>query len=112
MSACLFCKISAGEIPAKVLFEDENMMAFHDIQPAAAVHFLIIPKKHIESLAHAQSEDAELLGAMLLKGAELAREQGLLAGFKTQINTGRGGGQEVFHLHIHIMGTPASAAEF
>lgn len=104
MSACLFCKIAAGTIPSKIVYEDEDVLAFHDINPIAPVHFLIIPKRHIDSLAHATADDEGLLGKLLALAPRLAAEQGLKNGFKTAINTGRGGGQEVFHLHIHVFG--------
>lgn len=106
MSACLFCKIAAGTIPSKIVYEDEDVLAFHDINPIAPVHFLIIPKRHIDSLAHATADDEALLGKLLALAPPLAAEQGLKNGFKTAINTGRGGGQEVFHLHIHVFGHP------
>lgn len=112
MTACVFCKIASGDIPAKKLYEDDEMLAFHDIAPVAEVHFLLIPKKHLISLAHAAPEDERLLGKLLLKGQELAAQEGLLAGFKTQINTGKGGGQEVFHLHVHIFGQRGEAVHF
>ncbi|MDD4928880.1 MAG: histidine triad nucleotide-binding protein [Gallionella sp.] len=104
MSDCLFCKISRGEIPAGKVYEDDEVIAFHDINPAAPVHMLLIPRQHIASLADAQDEHQALLGKMLLLAPRLAREQGLGDGFRTVINTGRGGGQEVFHLHLHIIG--------
>lgn len=106
MSDCLFCKIVAGTIPAKVIYEDDDVIAFNDIRPAAPVHFLLIPKRHIESLLTATPEDQALLGKMLSLVPVIAREQGLGAGFKTAINTGLAGGQEVFHLHLHVLGTP------
>ncbi len=104
MSDCIFCKILAGEIPCKKVYEDEDILAFHDIHPIAQVHFMLIPKKHVESLAHCESVDQAILGKMLLLAPKLAREQGLENGFRTMINTGRGGGQEVFHLHVHVFG--------
>lgn len=100
---CIFCKIVAGSIPSKKLYEDEDVIAFHDIHPIAPVHFLIVPKIHIDSLADAASSHQALLGKMLLLAPRLAAEQGL-KGFRTMINTGREGGQEVFHLHIHVFG--------
>jgi histidine triad (HIT) family protein len=106
MSDCLFCKIVAGVIPAKVIYEDDDVLAFNDIRPAAPVHFLLIPKRHIESLLTTTTEDQALLGKMLAVAPIIAREQGLGAGFKTAINTGLAGGQEVFHLHLHVLGTP------
>ena len=106
MSDCIFCKILAGEIPAKKIYEDEDVIAFHDIRPIAPVHFLLVPKKHIESLLTTEPDDQALLGKMMLLVPVLAHENGLAAGFKTSINTGKAGGQEVFHLHIHVHGYP------
>jgi len=100
---CIFCKIVSGVIPSKRIFEDDDVIAFHDINPAAKVHFLIVPKVHIESLQTCAESHQLLLGKMLLLAPKLAAEQGL-KGFKTQINTGREGGQEVFHLHVHVLG--------
>lgn len=104
MSECIFCRIVRGEIPSRKLYEDDRFLAFHDINPVAKIHFLIVPKAHIESLQTATQEHNTLLGDMLLLANRLANEQGLTDGFRTIINTGRGGGQTVFHLHIHIMG--------
>ncbi len=104
MSDCIFCKIIAGQIPSRKVYEDEEVFAFHDIHPFARVHFMIIPKAHIASLADALPEHQSLLGKMLLLAPRLAKAQGLESGFKTLINTGRGGGQEVFHIHIHVFG--------
>lgn len=104
---CIFCKIIHRQIPAAVVYEDADMLCFKDIHPAAPVHLLLIPKVHLDSLAHADETHADLLGKMMVKVPQIAREHGLNTGFKTQINTGKGGGQEVFHLHIHILGTPA-----
>ena len=106
MSGCIFCKIAAGEIPSKKIYEDEDIFAFHDINPARPVHFLMIPKRHVGSLYDADASYQAVLGKMLLKAADLARKQGLNEGFRTIVNTGRIGGQEVYHLHIHIMGGP------
>jgi histidine triad (HIT) family protein len=104
MSDCLFCRIARGEIPCAKVYEDDEVLAFHDIHPAAPVHFMLIPKLHIASLADAEEVHAALLGKMLLLAPKLAKEQGLDHGFRTVINTGSGGGQEVFHLHIHVIG--------
>ena len=101
---CLFCKIAAGSIPSKKVFEDDEVLAFHDIHPIAPVHFLIIPKEHMDSLTEAESRHQVLLGKLMLLAPKLAREQGLNDGFRTVINTGRGGHQEVFHLHLHVTG--------
>jgi histidine triad (HIT) family protein len=102
-SDCIFCKIINGAIPAKKIYEDADFIAFHDIKPTAKVHFLIVPKLHIETLKDCGTAHQALLGKALLLAPKLAAEQAL-AGFKTLINTGRDGGQEVFHLHIHVFG--------
>jgi len=104
MSDCLFCKIARGEIPCRKLYEDDEVLAFHDINPVAPVHFMLVPKLHLATLDDAGDEHAALLGKMLLLAPRLAREQGLDNGFRTVINTGKGGGQEIFHLHIHVIG--------
>jgi len=104
MSDCLFCKITRGEIPCRKVYEDDDVLAFHDIKPVAPVHFMVIPKLHLDSLSNTGNEHAALLSKMLLLAPRLAKEQGLDNGFRTVINTGKGGGQEVFHLHIHIIG--------
>ena len=101
---CIFCKIARGEIPCKKVYEDAEVLAFHDINPVAPVHFMLVPKQHIESLLDAEEAHAALLGKLLLLAPKLAREQGLEGGFRTVINSGKGGGQEVFHLHIHVIG--------
>jgi histidine triad (HIT) family protein len=103
---CIFCKIVAGTIPSRKVFEDEDVLAFHDIQPAAPVHFMIIPRRHIESLATAGPDDAPVLGKILALAGRLAREQGSPDGFRTIVNTGRIGRQDVYHLHVHIIGGP------
>ena len=104
MNDCLFCKIVAGKIPAKVVYEDEDILAFNDINPLRAVHVLVIPKKHITSLATASAEDVLILGNILAKANEIAVSQGSPDGFRVIINTGRVGNQEVPHLHMHIVG--------
>lgn len=110
MSDCIFCKIVAGQIPCNKVYEDEEVLAFHDIHPFARVHFLIIPKAHLASLADCAEVHQAILGKMLLLAPRLAKEQGLDEGFKTLINTGRGGGQEVFHIHVHVFGGGPVAA--
>ena len=102
-SDCIFCKIVAGDIPASKIYEDDEVIVFNDIRPLAPVHFLIVPRAHIESLATCDANQQALLGKMLLLAPRLASEQGL-PGFRTMINTGREGGQEVFHLHVHVFG--------
>ncbi len=104
MSDCIFCRIVAGELPSNKVYEDDDILVFHDIHPIAPVHFLLIPKRHVESLAHCEEEHMPLLGKILALAPKLAREQGLESGFRTMINTGHGGGQEVFHLHVHVFG--------
>jgi histidine triad (HIT) family protein len=106
MSDCIFCKIVRGEIPSKKVYEDDDLLAFNDINPARPVHVLVIPKRHIASLASVTEADAPLLGKMLAKANEIAVAQGSPDGFRVIINTGRVGGQEVGHLHAHIVGGP------
>jgi histidine triad (HIT) family protein len=106
VSDCVFCKIVDGKIPCQKVFEDDDLLAFRDIYPQRPVHLLVIPKKHITSLATATSEDTLVLGKMLAKANEIAAEQGSLDGFRVIINTGRVGNQEVPHLHMHIVGGP------
>jgi histidine triad (HIT) family protein len=104
MSDCIFCKIVTGDIPCNKVYEDDDVLAFHDIHPVAPVHFMIIPKLHVASLDDCGAAHQALLGKILLLAPRLAKEQGLNDGFRTIINTGRGGGQEVFHLHVHVIG--------
>lgn len=103
---CIFCKIVRGEIPSRKVFEDGEMLAFHDINPVAPVHFMIIPKEHVDSLSHVSADHVPVLGRMLAKASELARMAGSPDGFRTIVNTGRIGRQDVYHLHIHIIGGP------
>jgi histidine triad (HIT) family protein len=113
---CIFCKIAAKQIPSKIIYEDDELIAFHDINPAAPVHFLIVPKQHIPTLSDCEHDHAALLGKMMLMAARLAHEQGCAytvdgeghrkGGFKTLFNTGPDGGQEVYHLHLHVIGGP------
>lgn len=103
---CIFCKIVAGQIPSRKVYEDDRVFAFHDIHPAAPVHFMIIPKLHLASLAEATADHAALLGHMLALAPRLAVQEGATQGFKTIINTGQDGGQEVMHLHMHVLGDP------
>ena len=104
MDDCVFCKIVRGDIPCRKVYDDGELLAFHDIHPVAQVHIMLIPKLHLASLMEADGNHEALLGKMLLLAPKLAKEQGLSNGFRTVINTGKGGGQEVFHLHIHIIG--------
>ncbi len=104
MSDCLFCKIEQGEIPSDKVYEDEDVIVFKDLYPKADVHLLIVPRKHIASLNELLPEDQQLMGKIMLLLPKLAKEQGLTEGFRTIINTGKDGGQEVFHIHIHLLG--------
>lgn len=101
---CIFCKIVKGEIPSNKVREDEFSLAFHDIEPKAPTHILVIPKKHMASLAEARPADEALLGRLLLAAAEIAREQELGRGYRVVISTGPEGGQTVDHLHLHLIG--------
>ena len=103
---CLFCRIVRGEIPAKKLYEDGEVVAFHDIRPQAPVHFLIIPKAHVASLYDAGPAHEPALGRMLAVAGRLAREAGAGEGFRSIINNGRIAHQEVYHLHMHVLGGP------
>jgi histidine triad (HIT) family protein len=105
MSDCVFCKIAAGEIPCKKIYEDHRMLAFHDITPQGPVHFLVIPKKHIRNIMELDPADSGLLGDLLFKAQELAQEQGCAEkGARFVINCKTDGGQTVDHLHIHVLG--------
>lgn len=106
MSDCLFCKIAAGEIPSDTVYEDDKIMVFKDIYPKADVHLLMIPKAHYIDLPDISEKDPELMNYMMKKVSDIAKDQGLDNGFRTIINTGKGGGQEIFHIHIHIMAGP------
>jgi histidine triad (HIT) family protein len=101
---CIFCRIARGELPSRKVYEDEDILAFHDINPLTAVHFLIIPKQHLGSLMEAGEQHAELFGRMMVLAPRLAREQGSEDGFRLILNTGRVGRQEVNHVHLHILG--------
>jgi histidine triad (HIT) family protein len=103
---CLFCKIARGQIPSRKVYEDPDIFAFDDIHPVAPVHFMIIPKQHIASLADCDARHEAILGKILAAAPRLAREQGSTDGFRVIINTGRVGRQEVYHLHVHVIGGP------
>ena len=107
---CIFCKIIEGKIPSRKLYEDDLIYAFHDINPWAPVHFLVIPKLHIPSMAQLEAGHAALLGKMMVLAPQLALEQGCnpypAGGFRVIANTGDEGGQEVHHLHLHVIGGP------
>ena len=106
MQDCIFCKIVRGEIPSRKVYEDDEVLAFHDINPLAPVHFMLIPKRHIDSLADATAGDAPVLGRIMGLTGRLAREQGSTEGYRTIVNTGRIGRQDVMHLHVHVIGGP------
>ena len=106
---CIFCKIARGEIPANKVYEDEEFVAFRDINPQAPTHILVIPKKHIESLSDVKEGDRELLGKLLWVAKKVAQELNLKKGYRLVINTGPDGGQEVLHLHVHLLGGRAMA---
>ncbi len=115
MDNCIFCKIAAGTIPSKKVYEDGDVVVFHDINPAAPMHLLVVPREHIPTLADCTDSHQALLGKMLLLASRLAGDNGggyldgadgPAGGFKSLINTGPDGGQEVYHLHLHVMGGP------
>lgn len=104
MEDCLFCRIISGGIPAKKAYEDDKALAFYDIDPKAPVHVLIVPKKHIVSIAEVGEEDFGLIAHLMKVAQQLAEEFKLENGFRVVINTGRDGGQSVNHLHVHLLG--------
>lgn len=102
---CIFCKIAAGAIPAKIIYRDEHVVAFHDVNPQAPVHMLIIPIQHIESLAAVKTDDEPLLGHLLGLAPQMAALAGIdRGGYRTVLNTGRDAGMAVYHLHVHVLG--------
>ena len=103
---CIFCKIARGEIAAKKVYEDEDVLAFHDMRPQAPVHFLIIPKQHVATLYDADASHEKALGKLLSLAGRLASQEGAGEGFRSIINTGRVGHQEVYHVHMHVLGGP------
>lgn len=116
MTNCIFCKIASKQIPSKLIYEDDDLIAFNDINPAAPVHFLIVPKEHIPTLSDCNESHGALLSKIMLLAPKLAQEQGCgytgdgngngEGGFKALFNTGPNGGQEVYHLHLHVIGGP------
>ena len=116
MDNCIFCKIAAKQIPSSIVYEDDELLAFKDINPAAPVHLLVIPKIHLDTLSSTQAEHLAVLGKMLALAPKLAADHGCApvqhadgrysGGYKTLINTGADGGQEVYHLHMHVIGGP------
>ncbi len=105
-SNCLFCKIIQGQIPSRKVYEDDELIAFHDIAPWAPVHFLVLPKLHLTSLYDIDELHQALMGKMLILAPRLARKEGALNGFRCIINSGADASQEVAHLHLHVMGGP------
>jgi histidine triad (HIT) family protein len=102
---CLFCKIAAGEIPSEFVYEDDTCVAFNDISPQAPTHILVIPRKHVGSLAESETADCEMLGHLLLTAGRIAESKGFAEdGYRVVINTNEDGGQTVFHLHVHLLG--------
>ncbi|WP_437599647.1 histidine triad nucleotide-binding protein [Sorangium sp. So ce590] len=102
---CIFCKIVNKEIPSKVVLEDEHVFAFHDVNPQAPTHVLVVPKRHIAGMAEAAPEDEAVLGRLLLAARRVAELTGIAeSGFRTVVNSGANAGQTVFHLHVHVMG--------
>ncbi|HPU51857.1 MAG TPA: histidine triad nucleotide-binding protein [Burkholderiaceae bacterium] len=103
---CLFCRIGRGEIPSRKVYEDDEILAFHDIHPSAPVHFLVIPKIHLDNLYDGDMRHQQLLGRMMGMLGQLATGEGATDGFRVVVNNGRVGRQEVYHLHIHVLGGP------
>ena len=103
---CIFCKLVRGEIPCKKVYEDADVLAFHDIQPVAPVHFMLVPKKHVATMYDLTPDDAPVMGKIMTLAGRLARELGAGDGFRTIVNTGRVGRQEVQHVHVHVIGGP------
>jgi histidine triad (HIT) family protein len=101
---CIFCKIVKGEIPSRKVYEDEDVLAFHDINPVAVVHFMLVPKEHVQSMAELTDSHQRVMGKIMILVSRLAKEQGCNEGFRTIVNTGNHGRQEVPHLHVHVIG--------
>jgi len=105
VSNCIFCKIAQGEIPSEFLYEDDEVVAFNDLQPQAPTHILVIPKRHITTLNDLEAADASLVGKMVMVAAELAKKAGFAEeGYRTLLNCNAAGGQSVFHIHLHLLG--------
>ncbi len=104
MTDCLFCQIANGQTQTEIIYEDQDVTAFADINPQAPVHILIVPKKHLESVAHASEDDQLLLGKLMLAAKKIAEQLGVAEGFRLQVNNGQSAGQIVKHLHIHLLG--------
>lgn len=104
MRTCAFCRIAAGEEPARIVYQDEDVTAFHDYNPQAPTHVLIVPNEHIENVDEVEAEDADLLGKLFVIARQIAQEEGLTGGYRLVINTGSQAGQSVYHLHMHLLG--------
>lgn len=104
LSDCLFCKIVKKELPSEIVYEDDEVLAFRDIKPQAPVHVLIIPKRHIASLADLTEEDGDAMGRVMLVASKLARDSGISEGYRVVANCGKDAGQSVFHIHVHLLG--------
>lgn len=105
MSDCIFCRIVERTIPSKIVFEDDLVVAFEDVNPQAPVHVLVVPRRHVASIAELQAADAGLLGHLMIAGAAIAKQKGIAeSGYRAVVNTGKNGGQTVFHLHLHVLG--------
>jgi len=101
---CLFCKIIERQIPASIVYEDDRVLAFNDINPQAPTHVLVVPKRHIASLDELSQGDDEIVGEVVRRAAAIAKERGITAGYRTVFNTNRDAGQTVFHIHLHLLG--------
>jgi histidine triad (HIT) family protein len=104
VTRCVFCRIAQGEAEARIVYQDEDVTAFHDRNPQAPTHILIIPNRHITNVDHVKPEDAALMGKLFVIARQIAKDQGLEAGYRLVVNTGRQAGQSVFHLHMHLLG--------
>ena len=104
MKECIFCRIVRGEAPARIVYQDEDVTAFHDLHPRAPTHILVVPNQHISGMAVANPEDGPVLGKLLLVARRLAEQEDVVDGYRLVINNGRQAGQSVFHLHVHLLG--------
>jgi len=104
MSDCIFCRIVRGEVPARIVYQDEDVTAFHDLAPCAPVHILIIPNRHVAGVAQVEPKDAAVLGKLFVIARRLAEQENIVDGYRLVVNNGPGAGQSVFHLHVHLLG--------
>jgi histidine triad (HIT) family protein len=104
VTRCVFCRIAQGEAESRIVYQDEDVTAFHDRNPQAPTHILIIPNRHITNVDHVKPEDTALMGKLFVIARQIAKDQGLEAGYRLVVNTGRQAGQSVFHLHMHLLG--------